>query len=264
MKPHPIRILLGIVLLAVALYSGAKFLGIQRKYDRGNQAYHALSSLAIHKAFSAGTSAEETAESSQSASQSSNSAPLQIDFAQLKAINPQVMGWIYILDTQINYPIVHGEDNTYYLNHLVDGSENIAGSIFLDARNQEGFLERNSILYGHHMKNGSMFAGLKGYKTQDFFDAHPTGYLITEEASYCIDFFSGYVANVEENAWEIDFPDDASFGRWLEEQKGKSMFTSPITPSQDSKILTLTTCSYEFDNARFVLSGVLTKLEAAH
>ena len=111
------------------------------------------------------------------------------------------------------------------------------------------------------MKNGSMFAALKGYKKQDFFDSHKQGYLITENAVYRIDFFAGHVANVDEDAWQLDFSDSAEFDNWIKYLKESSAFKSDIEPKYGDKIFTLSTCSYEFDNARFVLSGKLTKIK---
>ena len=111
------------------------------------------------------------------------------------------------------------------------------------------------------MKNGSMFAALKGYKKQDFFDSHKQGYLITENAVYRIDFFAGHVANVEENAWQLDFDSAEDFSNWIKSLKDISAFKSDIEPKYGDKIFTLSTCSYEFDNARFVLRGKLTKIK---
>ncbi len=143
----------------------------------------------------------------------------------------------------------------------MDRTENPAGAIFLDTRNPSDLSDLHSIIYGHHMKNGSMFAALKGYKKQDFFDEHKNGYLITEDAVYRIDFFAGHVANVEENAWQLDFSDGTEFDNWIKSLKEVSAFKSDVNPEYGDKVFTLSTCSYEFDDARFVLSGKLTKIE---
>ena len=92
--------------------------------------------------------------------------------------NPDIVAWIYIEGTKINYPIVQGEDNSYYLKHLFSGEWNGSGCIFLDSRNDASFADRHSIIYGHHMKNGTMFTDLDKYKKQDFFDEHPVALLI--------------------------------------------------------------------------------------
>ena len=178
-----------------------------------------------------------------------------VDFVSLKEINPDIVGWIYIEGTEINYPIVQGEDNQYYLKHLFSGEWNSAGCIFLDSRNAADFSDRHSIIYGHHMKNGTMFSGLTEYKKQEYYDAHPIVLLLTPEKNYEIEIFAGYVASVQDEAWEIVFSSDSDLTEWLDVAGERSCFTSGIAPAVTDRILTLSTCSYEFNNARFVLLG---------
>lgn len=180
-----------------------------------------------------------------------------VDFDALSEINPDIVAWIYIEDTKINYPVVQGRDNQYYLKRLFDGKWNSAGCIFLDSRNEPDFSDRHSIIYGHHMKNGTMFSGLTEYKKQEFYEGHPTVLLMTPEQNIRVEIFAGYVASVEDNAWEIAIGSDVEVENWLEEAKERSCFKSEITPAVTDRIVTLSTCSYEFDNARFVLLGVI-------
>jgi len=184
-----------------------------------------------------------------------------IDFDELKKINDDCVAWIYIEDTDINYPIVQGSDNSYYLKHLIDGKWNSSGSIFMDSRVSADISDRHSIIYGHHMKNGTMFSGLTKYKEQEYFDEHPEGWLITPEGTYRIEFFAGYVANVKSVAWDLEFESDADFETWIKEAQKQSWFTSPFSPAVTDRILTLSTCSYEFDNARYVLHGIVCEVE---
>ena len=116
-----------------------------------------------------------------------------VDFAALKEINPDIVAWVYIEGTEINYPVVQGTDNQYYLKHLFNGKWNSSGCIFLDRRNEPDFSDRHSIIYGHHMKNGTMFSGLTQYKKQEFYQAHPTILLITPEQNIRVEIFAGYV-----------------------------------------------------------------------
>lgn len=184
----------------------------------------------------------------------------QVDFDALRAINPDVVGWLIIDGTNINYPVVQGKDNQYYLRHLFTGEYNASGCIFLDSRNARDFSDQHSILYGHHMGNGTMFNGLMDYKEQAFYDARPSALLLTPASNYKIEFFSGYVANVRADAWQVEFQPDEAFSGWLHAVQAKSLFQSTVEPSRLEKILTLSTCSYEFENARFVLHGILTRL----
>lgn len=183
-----------------------------------------------------------------------------IDFDALLSINPDCVGWIHIPDTGISYPVVQGSDNSHYLKHLFNGEWNSSGSIFLDYRVDACLSDRHSIIYGHHMKNGTMFSGLTKYKEQQYYEEHPTGLFITSECTYRIEFFAGYVAGVDEDAWKVGFQSDEEYEAWIKETKDKSWITSPLSPAVTDRVLTLSTCSYEFDNARFVLLGVLSTM----
>lgn len=179
----------------------------------------------------------------------------QIDFEALSQINSDIVGWIYLEGSEINYPIAQSEDNSYYLKHLFDKSSNSSGCIFLDCRNAADFTDRHSIIYGHHMKNGTMFSGLDSYKSQAYYDEHPQILLMTPEQNYVIEIFAGYVASVQDDAWQTEFGAGADFGDWLNRAIERSCFTSNMTPAATDRIITLSTCSYEFNNARFVLLG---------
>lgn len=180
-----------------------------------------------------------------------------VDFVSLKEINPDIVGWIYIEGTEINYPVVQGKDNQYYLKHLFNKEWNSSGCIFLDSRNSTDFSDRHNVIYGHHMKNGTMFSGLTEYKRQEYYDEHPMALLLTPDKNFEIEIFAGYVASVQDEAWEIAFPQDPDFAGWLDKAKERSCFASAITPAVTDHVITLSTCSYEFDNARFVLLGVI-------
>lgn len=183
----------------------------------------------------------------------------EVDFTALREVNPNTVAWLTCEDTAIHYPVVQGEDNDYYLTHLPDGSYNSGGSLFLDCRVASDFSDTHSIIYGHYMKNGTMFAALAGYKEQKFYDQHPRMLLVTPEGRFVVELFSGYVASVKEEAWKLDFSSPEEWERWLAETAERSGFHSQVQPSPQDKILTLSTCSYEFENARFVLHGILKK-----
>lgn len=183
-----------------------------------------------------------------------------VDFAMLREINADIVAWLYIEGTDINYPVVQGKDNSYYLNHLFDGTKNKAGCLFLDSRLDSGFADRNSVIYGHHLRNRTMFTGLMKYKKQDFYDAHSRALLLTPDGKYEVLFFSGYVSDTASKAWEIDFA-DITFEEWLLEIATHSYFKSDVVPGAEDRVVTLSTCTYEFDDARFVLHGVIREYD---
>lgn len=183
----------------------------------------------------------------------------QVDFDALHEINPDIVGWLFCEDTEINYPVVQTDDNDYYLKHLFNRDYNANGCLFLDYRVSGDFSDSHSIIYGHNMDSGSMFSSLEEYKNQEYYDAHPQLLLVTPEADLQIKLFVGYVASVDDNAWNVDFMNESEFDSWLSSTLGKSTFKSSISPSTTNRIITLSTCSYEFDNARFILLGVMQK-----
>ena len=182
----------------------------------------------------------------------------QVDFEQLAEINPDVVGWIFIEGTRINYPIVQGTDNSYYLNHLFDGKHNSTGCIFMDYRCASDFTDQHSIIYGHRMKNKSMFQGLLNYKDQTFYEEHPVALIVTPTAYYKIQFFSGYVSDNWSSAWDLAL-DGADYGEWLKEIKEKSRFETTCSPTSEDRIVTLSTCTTEFSGAKFVLHGYISE-----
>lgn len=253
-----IRVILILVLLGIAVFASRQFYLQWSEYQSGEEAYSSLEQYVHHANTTMETNPTQT-NPSESETQSETEPDdninwPEVDFAALQAINPDIIAWIYIEGTNINYPVVQGEDNSYYLKHLVDGSPNGSGAIFMDYRNQPDFSDPHTIIYGHHMKNGSMFSGLDKYKKQDFYDEHPVALVLTPNKNYQLEFFAGYVADVEADAWQLGFTLDG-FEQWLSDAKLKSCFNSSIAPAVTDKIVTLSTCSYEFNNARFVLVG---------
>ena len=184
----------------------------------------------------------------------------EINFKALQAVNPDVIGWIYSPDTTINYPVVQGSDNAYYLKHLADGTENRNGCPFLDVQNRPDFTDDNSIIYGHHMQNGTMFAGISWYEDQSYYDEHPVMYLMTPTAAYRIELFSGYTTEMDSSAYMQTFGSNREHTDWLKEVSGRSDFRANLEISAYDRVLTLSTCAYRFENARYVLLGKLMEL----
>lgn len=183
--------------------------------------------------------------------------PPTVDFAGLQALNPDILGWIYSAGTPVNYPVVQGETNEDYLYRMVDGTENKCGSIFLDCRNGDGFHDANSVIHGHNMNNGSMFSELKKYAKQEYYDDHSRIWLVTPEKNYSIEIFAAFVTDVESDVWKLSFSTEDEFTAWKSDMAKKSYFKSKVFPAPGEKVVTLSTCSYEFDDAHFVVLGVL-------
>ncbi len=263
-------ILLCIVFLGITGYFGIRLYREWNEYRRGETVYEALtqhvrpepSSTEEHVAMgqetvpSAFTNTTEYEQELVTESDDANRPT--VDFESLQAINPDIIAWIIIEGTNVNYPVVRGKDNSEYLYKLVDGSSNSAGSVFMDYRNRPDFTGRNTVLYGHHMKNDTMFAPITNYKEQSFYDEHPTCLILTPAGNYRLEFFAGYVASMNSDAWKLEFESDDEYGAWLEQSVAHSTFQSKICPTPRDRVVTLSTCSYEYDDARYVLLGILT------
>jgi len=184
----------------------------------------------------------------------------EVDFEGLLKKNPDTIGWIYCPETHIDYPVVQGKTNDEYLHKSFEGARNVAGSIFMDAENKADLSDFNTVLYGHHMRNGSMFRDLDHYKEEEYYKKHPYMLYMTPDKNYVVEIFAGFVSSVKEDSWDIVFPTTEDRQKWIDKRLDKSAFKGIITPDINSHILTLSTCSYEFSNARFVLYGMLTEV----
>ena len=244
-----ICILLMLVLLAVLGCCVWQIVGITDEYQAGEEVYEELEQYIVMPEI---PPVETTADEEPVEAEAAQIQWPEVEFDALAQVNGDIVGWIYIPGTVINYPVVQGEDNEYYLKHLFDGKTNSSGCIYLDCGAEGDFTSMNSVLHGHHMKNGSMFAGICKYKDQSYFDEHPTAMLLTPDGNYLVEFFSGYVCEVAADAWDYDF-DEA----WLDKRIRSSYFDADVVPTTEDHILTLSTCCYDFKDARFVLHGIL-------
>lgn len=223
------------------------------EYDQGTRAYANLYQRIRPPATTASPNA--------SPSTTPESSTQTLDFAALEQINGEFIGWLVCEGTVINYPVVQGDDNTYYLNHLFDGTRNKLGTLFVDCNNAPPFSDFNTVIYGHHMKNGSMFASLVNYKQQAYFDQHPTLMFLTPNGDYEIQLFSGYVTDAVSESFRSTFTDETDFLNFLQNTRKQSNFTSDVVVASTDRIVTLVTCTYEYSDARYVLHGKLVPLD---
>ena len=186
-------------------------------------------------------------------------APVKIDFDTLKAQNKDTIGWIYLEGTPINYPIVRREgDNEYYLDHLFNGSQNENGTIFVDYRNTQPFKEWNTLVYGHNMKDGSMFGIMDEYSAQYFYDKCPVLYIMTPEADYKVEICASFLTNVDMAVFQ--FPRTEGNAAKLIDDITKYSYINPgLIPTPEDRLVSFSTCYME-DSHRFVIIGVLREL----
>ena len=151
-------------------------------------------------------------------------------------------------------------DNDYYLHHAPDGSYSVAGTLFTDCMNLPDLGSDCTVIYGHHMADGSMFQNLMLYKDQKYTDEHPYIKIYTPAGDYNLEVFAGVYYNGGTDRLYFDFASDEQFVMYCENLKAKSAISSDVEINAGDKIIGLCTCTYEFDNARYVVYG---KLNAA-
>lgn len=177
---------------------------------------------------------------------------LQINHERLKKENSDYIGWIYIPDTKISYPIVKGPNNDYYLHRTFERKSAYAGSIFIDSFSENGLDQKNVILYGHNMKNGTMFGTLKQYRDKEFFLNHPYIEVYTEEKFYLYEIFAAREVSSDINTLNYQL-DNFEIDEYISNAKNTSIhFKENLTSSQ---IITLSTCMNN-DALRFIINGI--------
>ncbi|MDL2234668.1 class B sortase [Christensenellaceae bacterium OttesenSCG-928-L17] len=187
-----------------------------------------------------------------------------IDFGTLQRVNPDVKAWLVSEGTAINYPVVQGADNSHYLKRLYDGTRKKAGCLFIDYEN-EPFKDKNTIIYGHNMLDGSMFAELAGYKEQTYYEAHPDLLLVTPNGGYIVEVFAAFSASPNETGgdtspWKVEWEDATAYAAWLEATVGRSLIQADVDVATSDQIVTLSTCIRR-GHDRFLVMGRLVPVE---
>ncbi len=250
---------------ALVLFSAWKVWSIVSGYKAAERRYSSLAGTVVADTASAAgetlpsSGAEDASAQEQSASPRELS-PVSVDFEALRGTSSDVIGWISLPHTAINYPVVQGRDNEYYLTRFIDGQNNMGGSLFADYACPSDFSGKNTIIYGHNMKDGSMFALIDDYSEQSFYEQHPVLYLNTPSGNYRVDFFSGFTSDPEGFVYTTSFASDEDFAAFLRNVYASSEIDCPVAVGIDDRIVTLSTCTYTDADVRFVLCGKLTEI----
>ncbi len=188
-----------------------------------------------------------------------NLSPISVDFKTLAEENGDIVAWLYSPDTPINYPVVQNDDNDYYLRRGFNGKYNYYGTLFVDYRTIGDFSGKNMLIYGHNMKNEEMFGSLINYKEQEYFDEHPDMWLFTPTESLKIKLVAGIeVPGTSEIFDALINPDEAE--KVIQDAILNSTFKSDYIYSENDRFVTLSTCSYDYADARYIIIGKLESL----
>jgi len=186
---------------------------------------------------------------------------VKIDFPAWQSLNEDVSAWIHNEAIRVDHPVLKSPDNEYYLTHDLDRSYKAMGSIFFDFRNQTDFSDPNTIIYGHNFDNGLMFSNLVWYKSQPFYEKHPFYYLYTPEQVYRVDIAAGIVVSETDTTYlVVDFNSEMEFQSLIQTIEENSVIESDIVLTPKDHLVTLYTCTNDWQGQRFVVIGKLTAL----
>ena len=232
-------------MFAVSAY---KLYGIFSEYNKGDKEYQKIQDLVINT-----EKKDDTKEEA-----------FSVDFEKLLEMNSDVVGWIRFDEpSEINYPVVQGRDNEEYLKRTFEANTNKLGTLFVDVNNPGDFSGRNTFIYGHNMKNGSMFAQLLKYKDDSFYKEHPYFHIYTPDGKVrTYEIFSAGVVKDTSDSYIMDYADDAAFQTYIDYIKQQSAYPTSAEVTTASKIVSLSTCTNVRDDERFLVHGVMIKEEA--
>ena len=241
-----------IVAVAVFCFAAYNLFHIYTEYKKGTDEYNHIEQMAVTER--APESTEEASDTEQGPQP-----PFDVDFAALQGVNPDVVGWIYIeaLDG-ISYPVVQGEDNEEYLHTTYENNYNFAGTIFIDYENSRDFTDCNTLVYGHNMKNGSMFGRLKNFsEDQTTYEKSKYFWIFTPEKDYRYEIISAYTTGVNSDTYTLFKGPGDEFQEYLDTIKGYSEIETDDTElTITDRIVTLSTCTGN-DATRYVVQGRL-------
>ena len=263
MKRTTRRVLLAGLAL-VFLVSGGMMLRQLGDYQKGEETYGSAESLAGLPDLSALSWPEDTGSGSAAGEDPAvpyvdpyADALATMDFAALREVNPDILGWILIPNTRVSYPFLQGTDNDYYLRRTWRKGSSAVGAIFVEAGNSGDLTDFNTIIYGHNMNNGSMFGSLKKYKSQDYFRQHPYIYLTTDAGSARYEIFAAYEAATDSETYRLGFGSESAKQAFLDDCAGRSVIDTGVTPQVWDRIITLSTCTGRGHETRWVVQARL-------
>ena len=175
-----------------------------------------------------------------------------INFDLLRQTNPDVVGWLYWEDTPVNYPVVQGEDNDEYLHTRFDGSYGFFGTLFVDCITEAPFRQFNTIVYGHHMKDGSMFAALSKLTDPGWCEEHPQLELITPDGKYHLEIWAFMNQPADSSVYTTNFHDSGMQSDYLGLIRDRAVYTTDVSVGPDDMIVLLSTCVAAEGEARYI------------
>ena len=181
------------------------------------------------------------------------------DLAALQEVNGDIIGWFFLPGTDISYPLVHRADNTFYLTHNWKRESSSLGAIFVDCECSADLSDFNTKIYGHRMNNGSMFAQIRDYAKQDYWESHPFIYIRIGDRVCKYAVYAGYEAEVGSITYSTEFPDNVTRAEFIACGVDNSVIETGVVPSMSGHIITLITCTGRGYMNRWVVQATLVK-----
>ncbi|MCD7770031.1 MAG: sortase, partial [Oscillospiraceae bacterium] len=227
-------IIVAVVLALGMVIAGWQLISILLNYQRDRSAYNDLASNAISALAETDDGADtDTTDTDADDTDSDSYVPIIVDWEYLESINTDIVGWIYCPDTVINYPVVQTSDNEYYLKRGFNQQSNTSGTLFADVSSVMGINMCNFIVYGHNMKDGSMFGSIEGYVDQSYYEEHPVMYYLTPTETYRIDLIAAHIVESTLDNYPGYFDSTADYQTYLNQLTSASLFTTSATVSTD-------------------------------
>lgn len=240
------------MIVGAAIYLGSVFW----EYQRGGNEYDALQKMVFTEQNAAGQPPDNGENLDGGDAVTKEDRKIMQAIRKLKKENKDVVGWIVFDNMELSYPIMQGADNAYYLTHTFSGETNSAGSIFMEAANSSDFSDCHTILYGHNMKNQTMFGQLKKYRTEDFYKGHEYFAIYTENEIYRYQIFAYYDISEFGDIYTIGFEPDEEFAAFIGDMKKRSYYDTGVEVTGQDRVITLSTCSEK--GKRFVVNAKRT------
>ena len=262
-----------VIILVVLLVGGMLFAAWQLgsiflNYSRDRSAYNdlaanALSGLDDKKEPDIILPEPETLPDLPEATPFVSEVPFTVDWEYLASINDDIVGWLYCEDTVINYPVVQSPDHDYYLNHGFDGTTNKSGTLFADRDSVAGITQSNLIIYGHNMKDESMFGILKGYVDKSFYNKHPVFYYLTPTQSYRVELLCAHIVEATDENFPTYFSSSQTQQSYLNDITSNSYWINYDAVSTEHQLITFSTCTTSAgkNDPRFLVHGIMIPIQ---
>lgn len=229
-----------VVAICVFCFSAFQLYKTFSSYKKGNDEYTKIQNIAVE------------------AKELDGETIFSVDFDKLKEINPDTVGWIRFEEPSIiSYPIVHSHDNKEYLTKLFGEGKNTYGTLFVDKDNAGDFSDRNTFIYGHRMKSGSMFGKLEKYADKEFYEKHPYFYIYTPDGKESVyQIFSAGVVTDTSRSYDKQYADEQAFADYINYVRTQSNYDTEVRVPSDAQIVSLSTCTVDSNEDRFLVHAV--------